>query len=254
MLVPRTGDWGARVGAILASRGALPLLAPLIAYERPEDPARLTEALARLASGDFDWLMVTSATTVDALVAEGAQVPSATKIAAVGLATARALHARGFEVAYTQQGEASAAGLVEGWQVAVGGTGSVRALVLRSDLAPTTVSDGLAAFGHQVHTAVAYSTVSPELDPALVEDLRSGRVHAALITSGSVARALASWAAPLPAALVLASIGPRTTAEAAEAGLTVHVTSPARDVESLILALEDYAGSQASDKGEVLAP
>lgn len=241
VLVPRIGPWGERVGALLASRGAVAVLASLIAYERPLDPEPLKQALERLAAGHFDWLMVTSATTADVLTAERARIPASTRVAAVGEATARALRATGIDPDFTQRGEASAVGLVEGWQATFGGDAPSHILVLRSDLAPATVSDGLTAHGHTVDVAVAYSTVGPDLDPNVIADVRGGKVDAILLTSGSVARSLARQLAPIPATVVLASIGPRTTAEATEAGLDTHVTSPVRDVESLIQALEHYA-------------
>ncbi|MBN9633305.1 MAG: uroporphyrinogen-III synthase, partial [Actinobacteria bacterium] len=64
----------------------------------PRGAPALEAALARLADGGFDWVTVTSATTVDGLSAARAVVPPTTRIAAVGETTAAALVAAGYAV------------------------------------------------------------------------------------------------------------------------------------------------------------
>ena len=59
---------------------------------------RALAALAALAAGEFDWMTVTSATTVDVLSAWQASVPPTTRIAAVGETTAASLTAAGSHV------------------------------------------------------------------------------------------------------------------------------------------------------------
>ncbi len=88
ILVPRGGPWGDSVAASLRALGAVPVVAPLINFAPTTDQATLYTALAQLAAGEFDWLTVTSATTVDVLFAHRAVIPRSTKIAAVGETTA----------------------------------------------------------------------------------------------------------------------------------------------------------------------
>ena len=88
VLVPRGGPWGRAVASRLIEHGAVPVIAPLIDFAPTEDVEALSAGLGRLAAGDFDWLVVTSATTVGLL--EGVSVPETTRIAAVGSATAAA--------------------------------------------------------------------------------------------------------------------------------------------------------------------
>src|SRR5690606_21580121 len=64
VLVPRGGPWGDGVAASLRAQGAVPVVAPLINFGPTNDQAALDAALAKLAAGEFDWLTVTSATTV----------------------------------------------------------------------------------------------------------------------------------------------------------------------------------------------
>ena len=61
VLVPRGGPWGDQVAANLRSKGAQPIVAPMINFAPTEDSASLEAALTRLAAGEFDWITVTSA-------------------------------------------------------------------------------------------------------------------------------------------------------------------------------------------------
>src|SRR5690606_12783059 len=106
VLVPRAGEWGASTAALLRAEGAEPLIVPLIAFAPPSDPVALAAATTRLAEGEYDWVVFTSATSVSALAgATGARaddlaalapdqgsplipVPPTTRVAAVGEATA----------------------------------------------------------------------------------------------------------------------------------------------------------------------
>ena len=75
VLVPRGGPWGDSVAATLRTQGAVPVIAPLINFAPTNDQAELEQSLADLAAGTFDWLTVTSATTVDVLYAYRADDP-----------------------------------------------------------------------------------------------------------------------------------------------------------------------------------
>src|SRR5690606_7001618 len=97
ILVPRGGPWGDGVAASLRTQGAVPVVAPPINFAPTSDPDALDAALERRQGGQYDWLTVTSATTVDVLVAHRVTVPKRTRIAAVGETTAAALLAAGYD-------------------------------------------------------------------------------------------------------------------------------------------------------------
>ena len=67
VLVPRGGPWGDAVAAALRARGASPVVAPMINFATADDQPALEAALAKLSAGEFVWLTVTSATTVDVM-------------------------------------------------------------------------------------------------------------------------------------------------------------------------------------------
>jgi uroporphyrinogen-III synthase len=246
VLVPRGGPWGHGVAAELRARGASPIVAPTINFAGTADAETLARALDGLQQGRFDWLSVTSATTVDVLSAHGVALPRRTRVAAVGETTAAALIAAGYRVDFVPRRENSAAGLLAEWAEATGGVVPLRILALRSDIAKPVLTDGLRAAGHEVESVIAYRTVGVPVDPQIAASVAAGRVDAILITSGSVAGQIATQLGPIPEHTVIACIGPRTAGDARAAGLRVDLVAKERSAESLIAALEEFAVSRAT--------
>jgi uroporphyrinogen-III synthase len=237
VLVPRGGKWGDNVAASLRSFGAIPVIAPMINFASTENEQALAEALSRLEGASFDWLVVTSATTVDVLVSQQVSIPEKTRVAAVGETTAAALVLAGYRVDYVPEADNSARGLVKNWPDSVS---SGRVLIPHSDIAEPTIVAGLATLGLDVEYVAAYRTVGVPVAQQVAEDVASGRVRAILVTSGSVARQIAEQLAPLPTETVVACIGPRTAFDARDAGLTVHLIAETRSAESLVESLVEH--------------
>lgn len=241
VLVPRGGPWGHGVAAELRSRGANPVVAPSINFAGTADEATLTETLGRLQAGEYDWMSVTSATTVDVLSAHRAVIPDRTKVAAVGETTAAALGAAGYQVDFVPRRENSASGLLAEWGEATGGIVPLRILALRSDIAKPVLTDGLRAVGHHVDSVIAYRTVGVPISADTIAAVSAGQFDAILITSGSVANQIAVQIGLVPSRTVIACIGPRTAIDAEAAGLRVDLVSRERSSESLIDTLEELA-------------
>jgi len=237
VLVPRGGPWGDQVAANLRSRGALPIVAPMINFAPTDDAAALDTALAKLAAGDFDWMTVTSATTVDVLSSHRAVVAPGTRIAAVGETTAAALVAAGYHVDIVPSEDNSAKGLLADWEAATHGVIPLRVLTLRSEIAKPLLTEGLRRIGHDVESVVAYRTVGVPVSDRVIADVRAGRVHAVLVTSGSVAQQVQDQLGPISKTTLVACIGPRTAKDAEAIGLRVDVIADERSAESLIEAL-----------------
>ncbi|MBJ2121040.1 uroporphyrinogen-III synthase [Arthrobacter sp. MSA 4-2] len=246
----RTPGRSVDFGEELARRGALPFCLPLIDFERPADPAPLERALERLAAGGYDWLVVTSATTVTALEActrrtgstlAGA-VPAGTRAAAVGEATAAALSRAGVPVSLTAR-NSSAQGLLAELPP---GPGAL--LLPQASLADDALDVGLSGRAWRVDRIEAYRTVDYPADPALrlseaetpppsapevldaaaYRQLAAEGVHAVVLTSPSTARRFSALldGAP-PNGLAAVAIGPSTAAEAARVGLRLAATADA---------------------------
>ena len=233
VLVPRGGEWGEQVADRLTAQGMRPWLVPIIRTEilggEDLDPARRD-----LAAGAFDWVALTSAAAVAALPAT-----VRAQIAAVGPATARALRTAGYAVEMVPPGpDYSAEAMLHSWHP----TGTV--LLLRSDLAAPTLAHGLRAGGATVTDVVAYRTRPAPLSTEDAAGLRDGRADVALVTSGSVARALA--AARLAPTTQVACLGPRTAEAARKAGLRVDLVADRQQVEVLVDAVGDLIGVSAA--------
>jgi uroporphyrinogen-III synthase len=214
----------------------------MINFAPTDDPAALRAALADLTAGAFDWLTVTSATTVDVLYSEGVRIPPTTKIAAVGETTAAALQAVGYSVDLVPVKDNSARGMLE--ELTALEPRPKRFLALRSEIAKPLLSVGLAEAGHDVSSVVAYRTVGEPVDERVIEDVRSGRISIILVTSGSVAEQVAAQFGPLPASTIVAAIGPRTAKDARAVGLDVAVVSGQQTVTDLIDSVVDFVADR----------
>ncbi len=248
VLVPRGGAWGERVARLLADRGAVPVIAPLIETKPPRDLEARDRFFADLAAGTYDWVFITSAAAVEHLRAAGIEIPAATRVAAVGRATARAVVDAGFEVDFIPAGRSSALALTQQWCSAHEPARVGRCLVLRSDLAMAVVSDELEVRGYDVEVCIAYRTVGVDLPDEIVDDLRSGRIDTVLLTSTSVVRELSHQVGVLPPNTVLASLGPGTTRDAERRALTVTLTAPEQSIESLLAELSSFSPSCPSPR------
>lgn len=246
VLVPRGGPWGDGVAATLRSLGAVPVVAPLIDFASTRDPETLDAALAALEAGKYDWLTVTSATTVDVLFAHGTRIPAATRVAAVGETTAAALQAVGYRVDLVPDRDNSAAGMAD--QLIALEPEPKRFLALRSEIAKPMLSKRLTAAGHDVHSVVAYRTVGVPVTERIARDVANGRINAILVTSGSVAEQVRLQFPNIPHATVIAAIGPRTAKDAKRSGLDVDVVAAQQTVDSLIEAVSRFPLPHAADE------
>jgi uroporphyrinogen-III synthase len=264
VLVTRSPERSGPLAEALRLAGAVPLLLPLTAAARAPDQAALDDAFEALGKGRFEWLVVSSATTVLALREKAAEhavelrdwLPAATRVATVGPASRRALEAAGIAVHFEPAQEHSAAGIVDGWP---GGPADV--LLPQADIAAPALARGLEAKGARVRTVVAYATVDFPAEPArrlgaeLAGTASSGTAPLPLLTaaeakaevdddalaavvaaSPSALRRIAATLAPLGSCRLVA-IGPATAAEAEALGLVVAATAREATPEGLVAAV-----------------
>lgn len=249
VLVPRGGPWGDGVAATLRAQGATPVVAPLINFAPTNDQATLEQALADLAAGAFDWLTVTSATTADVLSAYRAEIPASTRVAAVGETTAAALQSMGYRVDLIPEQDNSAAGMAA--QLIAAEPEPRDILTLRSEIAKPVLTRMLIEAGHRVRSVVAYRTVGVPVTEKIAHDVRTGRINAILLTSGSVADQVHEQFPEIPESTVIAAIGPRTAKDARRAGLSVDVVAEQQTVDALIDAVARFSLPHAADEFSV---
>lgn len=236
VLVPRGGEWGNSIAASLRGQGAEPVISPMVNFASTDRVEELADALARLRDGAFDWVLITTAATVDVLVSQDVDLPARTRLAAIGENSVSALRLGGYPVDFTLEGEQSAEHLTEEWGV----ERDARVLILSPE-APWIELDGvIATLGLKAETAVAYRTVGVALPETVRDSVATGDIGVVLMTSGSVAQQVREQLAPLPEDTLVAAIGPRTAFDSRALGIDVHVVAEQLTEEALIEALVGY--------------
>ena len=248
VLVPRGGDLGGRLAAAVTRGGGEAIIAPIIDFEEPADVQAMADACAELGAGAYDWVAITSATAVEVLVQHDARIPEGTRAAVVGPATRDAMEAAGYRVDFMPAGSFSAAAMVAEWPEPSAATGPDRVLLPQSAIAEPTLADGLNARGLSVTVVSAYRTTALAWADDIRHQLDSGEIGAVLLTSASVARAVARQGRPalsktLPTGTIVACIGESTAAGARAAGLPVHTVAGQSTAEGLVDALSEHLNS-----------
>jgi uroporphyrinogen-III synthase len=222
VVVTRTESQSGRLAELLAARGAVPVLIPLISVI--DDESGL-DALARVNPADYEWIVVTSPNGGERLSRLHPMVDAF--VGAVGPTTAVSTPRCDFVPAVH-----SAAGFVAEF---AHGTG--RVLVVQAANAAPVLVDGLTAGGWRVDAVAPYRTAPLEPEPARRREALEA--DAVLLASGSAA---VSWAqafgAEAPAVVV--AIGPQTAAAAKHAGLTVTVVAEEHSLPGIVDALESH--------------
>jgi uroporphyrinogen-III synthase len=278
VLITRSPERSLTLLAALEQAGAEAVLLPLIDFERAPDQHSLDVACDALGAGAFDWLVVSSATTVHVLRDKAAErgltlggwIPASTRVAAIGPASRSLLEADGVAVALTPEDSQSAAGLLAVWPESAG-----KVLLPQADIAAPRLAEGLAAAGAAVTVVPAYRTVdypadeerrlplkppedvppgktgrppappsykllSPEGARALVA---AGWLHAVVAASPSAVRRIHGALSPLGGCRLVA-IGRSTADEAAALGLEVAAVAAKPTPEGLVIAISEALNSR----------
>ncbi|HEY8283366.1 MAG TPA: uroporphyrinogen-III C-methyltransferase [Chloroflexota bacterium] len=244
ILVTRAREQAGALSARLRSFGARVIEFPAIRIEPAADYSDLDAALAD--SARFDWICFTSVNAVAAIderlraLGNSWADLGAVRMAAIGPATARALRAKGAEVAYmpdTFLADAVAAGLPD--------AEGARVLLARADIADRRLVEGLERRGARVEQYVAYRTVPGDEDaPALRQALATGAVDIVTFTSSSTVRnlcqALGGDVATLLSGLTVACIGPVTADTARECGLVPTIVAEEHTIGGLVEAIRGH--------------
>ncbi len=215
----------------LAAAGAIVTAVPLTRVT-PLPPDELRRVALTLSEG-FDWIAVTSATTVAVLAGLGLEEATA-RLAAVGPATARALSEAGFVVALQPDLASGGAALAAAWPA---GAGRV-AIPGARDSAPA-LAEGLRAKGWTV-TAFPVYDVAPvsRVDPAVAAAWLGGALDVFVVTAGSVARAARDLLGPGGPPVI--ALGEPSARAAREAGFDVHGVSGDADPAAVVAALRSF--------------
>lgn len=245
IVVTRPGPAGERLAAALTTLGATALHAPLTRIENVDQ-----QGLAwRLASGDFDWVLFTSANGVRA-AADAVRTVSRTslraalgraRVAAVGRVTAESLHDAGV-APIVVPGRFDAEALLEAMAQRDDVAGS-RMLHPAAAGASELLGAGLAALGAEVETVIAYASVPDAGGAAALRTMLqgSGRIDLVTFLAPSAVDAYAdAVGAERLTAVGAASIGPVTSAALAARGIPLAVEAEEATADRLVDAIADY--------------
>jgi len=242
VLVTRALQQAGNLSDGLRALGAEPVEVPVLEIIPPESYAPLDDALKHLDR--YDWLILTSSNTLQAISARCARFgvnpvnAEGLKVAAIGSATAEAARHFGYSVALVPQSYV-AESLAEGLRDRVAGK---RVLLARAAVARDVIPDALRKVGAEVDVVEAYRNGLPEAAPEQLRRAVADGLDAATFTSSSSVTHLAeavrvagiAW--PL-AGVPAVSIGPVTSQTLRELGWPpVAEASPSR-VPGLIAAV-----------------
>ena len=236
VLVTRPAGRGVGLVDALRRAGAWAAELPLIEMGPPSDQGRgLLAALEQLVAGD--WLVVTSASAVPALLAAFDEVEAerGLRLAAIGPTSARALEAAGLEVELVGAGLGGAA--LAAQLLARVEPGSTLLLAQAEEPMPA-LAEALEAGGCHPISQAAYATRSRQLDDDELDSLAEADL--VVLASPSAARAcrvaLDRLGRPV-VDLAAVAIGATTAAEAAELGFAELRTAARSDDEALLEAV-----------------
>ena len=251
VLVGRAKHQAGALSALLRQRGADVLEIPFIEIRKPRSFEPLDEALLNLAN--YDWLILTSVNGVEAL-AERAKKLRLTKrrflhlkTAAIGPATKKAMQKQGMMVSVMPE-EYVAESVVKALRRSVKGK---RVLLVRAKVARDVIPTELRKAGARVDVVEAYETVVPAASKKKLQvALKSARKRPQVVTFTSsstvknfvellgLRRGRKGKRPAMLEGVLLASIGPVTSATLREVGLGADGEADPYTIPGLVEAIE----------------
>jgi len=231
----------------LSSRGAIPVVLPLVSFADPEDSAPLDAAIKGIE--EFDWMILTSAQAVRALVKRGEELKrsltgpgSKLRIAAVGPVTAEAARRAGLRVEHVAETHTGVALAEE-----LGGRlAGARVFLPRSDRANPDLPLALKRNGAQVREVIAYRTLRPtDADQKKLRQIAEGTADAVLFFSPSAVQYFvelfgSEQLCALQDKLAVTAVGPVTAHALREAGVQRTVLAGDTTGAAVVEVLEEH--------------
>lgn len=254
VLVGRARHQAGALSAELRKCGADVIEIPFIEIRKPKSFKPLDGALRNLDS--YDWLILTSVNGVEAMwdrmkrIRKGPGL-SALRIAAIGPATKKAIEQRGAKVDVVPK-EYVAESVVRSLKKKVNGK---RVLLVRAKVARDVIPRELRKAGAHVDVVEAYETVVPESSRRRLRvALEKRRPHVVTFTSSSTVRNFVELLGSLATkkalsavrrrprhvgldGILMASIGPVTSATLREVGLPVDIAAREFTIPGLVQAI-----------------
>jgi uroporphyrinogen-III synthase len=247
ILITRAARQSGALSGPLTELGAQVIAIPTIEIAPPGSYARLDAALANHRK--YDWLILTSVNGVEAMFARLGKLRIAPaklqhfKVAAIGPATRDEIERRGLKVLVTPE-KYIAEAVVQALQAKTKGK---RVLLVRAKVARDVLPNELRKAGAKVDVVDAYETKVPAGAKAKLNRLfavESTQPHIVTFTSSSTAtnflNLLEKEHYEALRGILLASIGPVTSATLEQAGFKLSVEAKEYTMEGLVEAIAEY--------------
>ena len=231
----------------LTVRGAIPVVLPLVSFAEPEDFAPLDAAITSIQQ--FDWMILTSAQAVRAVVKRSEELKVSLirtgkklQIACVGPVTAEAVRQAGFRVEYVAETHTGAA-LAEELGKRLQGA---KVFLPRSDRANPDLPPALKRHGALVTEVIAYRALRPDvLDKRNLRQIADGAADAVLFFSPSAVQHFAELFGgeqlrALQDKLAITAVGPVTASALRAAGVQRTVLAKDTTAPAVVEALEKH--------------
>ena len=252
VLVTRAIHQAGRFSREIRALGATPVEVPVLEITAPESYSPLDDALRHLDR--YDWLILTSSNTVQAICGRGTRFAvnpakaEGLSVAAVGRGTAETAQSYGFQVSVVPEAYI-AESLVSALGERVRGK---RVLLPRAAVARDVIPDALRASGAVVDVVDAYRNVLPQGTPELLRNALSAGTDATTFSSSSSVTNLAEAAHAAGIAwpfvgVKAISIGPITSRTLRELGWEPAAEANPSDIPGLIEAVVRALGSTSAD-------
>jgi uroporphyrinogen III methyltransferase / synthase len=247
VVITRSAEQSEALARELSARGAIPLVLPLVRFAEPEDFAALDAAIAGIQK--FDWMILTSAQAVRAVVKRGEELKRGSfrskgklRIACVGPVTAGAARLAGLAVEYVAETHTGAA-LAEELGNRLRGA---KVFLPRSDRANPDLPPALERQGAQVTEVTAYRTLPPTaIDEGNLRQMAAGAAEAILFFSPSAVQHFtalfgAEQLRELQDRLAIAAVGSVTASALREVGVQRIVLARETAAAAVVEALEEH--------------
>ena len=231
----------------LIVRGAIPVVLPLVSFAEPQDSAPLDAAIAEIQQ--FDWMMLTSAQAVRAVIKRGEELKlslnhaeNKLQIACVGPVTTEEARRAGLRVEYVAETHTGAA-LAEELGKRLKGA---KVFLPRSDRANPDLPPALKRHGALVTEVIAYRTLRPTaIDERNLRQVADGAADAVLFFSPSAVQHFAELFGgqqlrALQDKLAITAVGPVTANALREAGVQRTVLAGDTTATAVVEALEKH--------------
>lgn len=239
VLVGRAAKQAGALSDLLRKQGATVIEIPFIQIKPPKSFKPLDEAIRSLRR--YEWLVLTSVNGAEVFFSRIQKLRSANlsglRVAAIGPATRAEIQQHGLRVDVMPR-EYVAESVVRALRSRVKGK---RVLLVRASVARDVIPRELRKAGARVDVAEAYRTELPRGSAAEIRKLlrdRQRRPHAITFTSSSTVRNFMKMAGKESLdGIVLASIGPVTSATLRECGFRARVEAREYTMRGLVSAL-----------------